>query len=90
METRKNNKNEYICWYAYSGHETEGNVFLHEPLITEAVDEAEAMWEYHIHLHSRDKTQWDPRRDFKDVDDYRKNDKNITGWGFWCRKLCDE
>ena len=86
MDINMENK-EFICWYAYQGHETEGNVFLHEPQIYKASCVAEAMYRYLIWCGEKGHTGYDPRKEYKTWKDYEKNDPHITGWGWWCREL---
>ena len=77
---------EFICWYAYKGHETEGRLDMHEPQIYEADDMAGAMWQFHEHLYLNREggnfKEW-----YDNVEDYRETCENITGWGWWCREL---
>jgi len=81
-----NLKRKFICWYAYSGMETEGNLYLNEPQAYDALDVAEAMWKYHNYLYSRGEGN-NMREYYKDVDDFRKRAEYITGWGFRCEEL---
>jgi hypothetical protein len=76
----------FICWYAYKGQETEGRLDLEEPQIFEAVDEAEAMWKFHLH---RDKSRGYGKitDHYKDLDDFRERAKPYQGWGLWCEQL---
>jgi hypothetical protein len=75
----------FICWYAYSGQETEGRLDLLEPEIFLA-DKAEAMWKYHEFLFKRRKGN--NMLDFyKDLEDYRARCHHLTGWGFCCEEL---
>jgi hypothetical protein len=76
----------FICWYAYKGHETEGNLSLKEPQIYISVDEAGAMWQYHEYLFRIGEGN-DMKEYYKDVDDFRERNDNITGWGFRCEEL---
>jgi hypothetical protein len=78
----------FICWYAYAGHETEGNLYLEEPVIFEAIDEADAMWKYH-EKRFKEKSGNDMREWYKDVDDFRNRCEYITGWGFRCEQLAN-
>ena len=72
----------FICWYAYQGMETEGNLSLKEPVIIKAVDMAEAMWKWH-HMDCPD---WGKRFYNDDIEAYRKKGE-FTGWGCWCEEL---
>jgi len=74
-------KKEFICWYAYAGHETEGRLDMFEPHIFEAEDIAEAMWKYH------ESVSCSLKHFYKDLDMYRRKCKHITGWGWNCREL---
>lgn len=73
----------FICWYAYQGMETEGNVQLQEPAIFDAKDEIEAMWKYHQKLGTNE--VFDKR--FPTLEDFREKCEFITGWGFNCREI---
>jgi hypothetical protein len=73
---------EFICWYAYQGHETEGRLELREPKIFEAEDVAEAMWKYH-HVGTPD---WGERFYDGDIEKYRAEGEFCV-WGFRCREL---
>lgn len=75
-------KKKYICWYAYSGHETEGRLSLEEPMIFEAESVAEAMWNYHERL-GNPMSQY-----YKSFKDYSQSD-TILCWGYYCKKLAD-
>jgi len=72
----------FICWYAYQGMETEGQLRLEEPVIIKAVDIAEAMWKFH-HMKTPD---WGKLFHNDDIEAYRKKD-DFTGWGWWCEEL---
>jgi hypothetical protein len=74
----------FICWYAYQGMETEGDLVLMEPAIIKAVDIAEAMWKYH-HKFTPD---WGKMFYNDDLEEYRKKGE-FTGWGFWCEELAN-
>lgn len=71
----------FICWYAYSGMETEGRLDLEEPKIIEADDKANAMWKWHSE-----------HRGINMIGIHGSYEKFIekgefTGWGFWCEEL---
>lgn len=78
---------EFICWYAYSGMETEGHLDLYEPKIFNAIDIADAMWQYHDWLYKTKKHNREPMTTFyEDLEDFRSKG-DITGWGYNCREL---
>ncbi len=74
----------FICWYAYQGMETEGQLRLEEPKIIEATDIAEAMWKWH---HMSD-PEWGNEFYNNDLEAYRKKGE-FTGWGCWCEELAN-
>lgn len=75
---------KFICWYAYKGMETEGNLRLEEPVIIEAADKAEAMWKWH---HKND-SEWGRKFFNNSLDKFRKEGQ-ITGWRHWCKELAE-
>jgi hypothetical protein len=75
----------FICWYAFRGQETEGQLSLEKPVIIEAVDMAEAMWKWH-HLSCPD---WGKVFHNDDLEAYRKKG-DFTGWGHWCEELANK
>ena len=74
----------FICWYAYQGMETEGKLALEKPEIINAVDMAEAMWNYHNIL----TPYWGKTFYDNDLEKYRSKGE-FTGWGFWCKELAN-
>ena len=76
-------KKRFICWYAYSGMETEGRVELLEPKIIEAEDKAEAMWIWNITYRKIDMGDI-----YESLSKFR-NSGEVTGWGFWCEELAN-
>lgn len=73
----------YLCWYAYSGQETEGRLELCEPLRFEANDKAEALWKYHCYL----AMQRNEKPFFKNLSEYKISDYADGGWGFFVIKI---
>lgn len=74
----------FICWYAYKGMETEGQLVLQEPVIVKAEDIAEAMWKWH-HLSD---PNWGNKFYNGSLDAYRAKGE-FTGWGCWCEELAN-
>lgn len=75
----------YICWYAYSGHETEGRIDLEEPKVFSAKDKIEALWKYICYRAMREK-----RKPFhKNLSEYRKTEYADGGWGMNVVKIDD-
>lgn len=76
-------KRRFICWYEYSGMETEGRTELDAPRIYEAEDEYEAMWKYHNYL----SPGWGERFYEGSLEKYREGGDTVDGWGWRCEEL---
>ncbi len=75
--------NKYICWYAYSGHETEGHLQLEEPWRCTANSKAEALWKwlcYRVMIKRGQITN-------SNLSEYLKSKYNEGGWGFCVAQL---
>jgi hypothetical protein len=75
--------NQYIVWYAYRGHETEGGVSLEEPVCLQARSKAEALYKYMCYRAFKDKGE--PY--YKCLSDHMKSSYNEGGWGYNVKKL---
>ena len=75
--------NKYICWYAYSGQETEGALHLGEPFRCKAENESEALWKYLCKEHLGKTTK--PYH--KNLSEHMKSESNSGGWGYCVVKM---
>ena len=77
------NYKKYICWYAYSGHETEGNVNLEEPMTLQAKNKSHALYKYICYTAFKEGKE--PY--YKTFSEHDKNDYSEGGWGYCVREL---
>lgn len=78
--------NKYICYYAYVGQETEGEVRLLEPQVFLANNKPEALYKYHC-LNAF----YDEKEPFhKNLSEHMKSEYKQGGWGYFVLQLHDD